>query len=465
MSRSMWLTDGSRYDAALDHCRRDRFLSYHWGPTSYGIAKRAQSIPLSTGISYHDILAPVLEHVRQKDTLPPDSVVRDACAAGTTAYRGLIEARGLTGLGEDDRLDEIIAEQEYLIQGLVWAFTLTTLPWIHEHSRVVEVEQEAVSVLGCTCGLGDQIGTLEEHEARDCQGVGWQTRADFLTEYRARPGVHALWDFKGSAYGGYAEDWETKRLFAMPALEMRSRGIEASEAWVVELLKGRREGRDYDYTTKAKSGPLVQNTSLCYWYRREGNPPLDAPDWQEQYDYVDAEGKNRRLGANYRKTGLWTIAQDMPEIAQSGLSIPEFAAKFVSKERLGKHVSVIGPLQIHPVILSELPEEILAEETRWQGIVWQLWDVLQNEAGGEWTHPAYQSTLNQLVPRNFSGCRRFGKRYECDKADICHQREGWQTPLESGNYVFRAPHHAAEAQQMVARGIVTEPALSEQEER
>lgn len=458
----MWLSDGSRYDCGLDHCRRDRFLSYHAGPTGYGIAKRAQSIPLSTGISYHEILAPVLDHVRQHDQLPPDSVVRAACAAGTTAYRGLVEARGLTGLGEDDRLEEIITEQEYLIQGLVWAFTLTTLPWIHEQCRVLEVEQEAVSVLGCSCGLGDQIGTLAEHEARDCQGVGWQTRADFLTEYRARPGVYALWDFKGSAYGGYAEDWETKRLFAMPAIDIKARlGYEVSEAWVVELLKGKRQGRDYDYSTKTQSGPQIQNSTLCYWYRREGNPPLDAPDWQEQYEYQDAEGKNRRLGNNYRKAGLWTIGQDMPEILQSGVSIPEFAAKFLPKERLGRHVSVIGPLQIHPIILSELPEEILHEEQRWQGVVWELWDVLQNEAGGDWTHSAYQSALNRLVPRNFNGCRRYGKRHECAMADICHQREGWQRPLESGNYVYRAPHHAAEAAQLVARGIVTEPALAE----
>lgn len=460
MSSTLWLSDGSRYDAGLDHCRRERFLGYHFGPTGYGIAKRAQSIPLSTGISYHDILAPVLTYVATHDQLPPDPVVREACASGTAAYRALVEARGLANLDEGERLEEILTEQEYLIQGLVWAFTLTTLPWIFEHSRVVEVEQEGVSVFGCTCGLGDQIGTVQEHEARDCQGVGWQTRADFLTEYRARPGVYALWDFKGN--GGYAEDWETKRLFAMPAIDIKARlGVEVSEAFVVELLKGRREGRDYDPSTKSKSGPLMQNTTLCYWYRREGNPPLDAPDWQEQYEWQDEEGKNRRLGNNYRKTGLWEIAKDMPEIAQAGVSIPEFAAKFVSKERLGKHVGVIGPLQIHPIILQQLPEEILGEEQRWQAVVWELYDILTNEAGGDWTHQAYQSALNRLVPRNFNGCRRYGKRHECWAADICHQREGWRDPLGSGSYVFRAPHHQAEREQMAARGITVNAALVE----
>ena len=465
MSTVLWLTDRSRYDTGLDGCPRERFLGYHFGPAGYGIARRAQSIPLSTGISYHEVLAPVLAYAREHDTLPPDTVVREACAIGTTAYRQLVEARGLAGLDEGQRLEDVIAEQECLIQGLVWAFALTTLPWILSHSRVIEVEREDGLVLGCTCGLGDSIGEIPEHEARDCQGIGWQSRADFVTEYRDRPGVLAIWDFKGSAYGGYAEDWETKIQFGMTAKKVAERhGLPVAEAWIVELLKGRREGRDYDYQTKTKSGPLIQNTTLCYWYRREGNPPLEPPDWQEQYEWQDEDGKNRRLGNNYRKTGLWTIVDDMPEIAQAGVNVPEFAAKFIPTERLGRHVAVVGPLQIHPIIAQELPEEILHEERRWQAICWELYDVLANEAGGDWTHESYQAALRRLVPRNFSRCRRYGKRHECAMATICHQREGWRDPLGSGAYVMRVPHHQAELEQVRARGLEPPVGLAEEEE-
>jgi hypothetical protein len=467
MSTLLWLTDRSRYEAGLDGCPRERFLGYHFGPFGYGIARRAQSIPLSTGIAYHDLLAPVLRHVAQTDELPPDEVIRAACAAGITAYRELVEVRGLAGLDEGERLDEIIAEQETLIQGLVWAFSLTTLPWIHSHSKVLEVEREGLVVLGCTCGLGDRIGDQVDHEARDCAGVGWQSRADFVTEYRDRPDVVAMWDFKGSAYGGFADDWETKIQFTMTALDIQERlGKPVSEAWIVELLKGRREGRDYDPATKSRSGPMIQNSGLCYWYRREGNPPMDQPDWQEQYEWVGEDGKGHRLGNNYRKAGLWTIAEDMPELRQAGISIPEFAAKFIPVERLGRHVSVVGPLQIHQIMLGQLSEEILAEERRWQGVVWELYDVLQNEAQGDWTSEAYQAALRRLVPRNFSRCRRFGKRYECQMATICHEREGWKDPLGVGGYVHRAAHHEPERAQQVARGLVVEPGLSEgQEER
>lgn len=465
MPTTLWLTDRSRVDCGLDHCRRDRFLSYHFGPAGYGIAKRAQSIPLAGGISYHDGLGQVLSYVQQHDTLPPDAVVREACALSTAAYRKLIEARGLQNLVEGERLDQIIAEQEMLIQGLIWAFALTTLPWIHEQGRILEVEQEGLSVLGCSCGLGDRIGTLEEHEARDCQGIGFQFRPDFILEYRARPGTLSYWEFKGASTGGYGEDWETKMQFATAARGVQDRlGLPITEAWVVELIKGRREGSEYDPATKSRSGPLIQNSSLCYWYRREGNPPMDQPDWQEAYEWQDETGKNRRLGPAYKKAGLWTIVQDMPEIAQAGISIAEFAAKFIPRERLGRHVQVIGPLQVHPVIFAEIDQEILAEERRWQAICWELYDTLTGEAGGDWTHPSYQAKLQELVPRNFSGCRRYGKRYECDKADLCHYREGWMDPIGSGNYVLRVPHHEPELTQMKARGLDPQVGLSEEGE-
>lgn len=462
---TLWLTDRSRYDAGLDHCRRARFLNYHWGPSGYGIAKRAQSIPLSTGISYHDGLAHVLEHVLAHDTLPPDPVVREACARATGAYRKVVEARGLQQLAEGERVDTIIAEQETLIEGLVWAFALTTLPWIHEQGRILHVEQEELLVLGCTCGLGDRIGMLEDHQGRDCQGIGLQSRPDFLTEYRARPGVYASWEFKGAAYAGFGDDWETKIQFALGALSAQERlGVPISEAWVVQLLKGRREGSEYDPQTKQKSGPLMQNTSLCYWYRREGNPPMEAPDWQEQYEWVDEQGKNRRLGNNYRKAGLWTLPQDAPEIKASGVSIAEFAAKLIPKERLGRHVALVGPLQINQVIAGELLEELVAEERRWQETVWQLYDTLTNDAGGDWTHPSYQQALNTLVPRNFSGCRRFGRRYECQFKPLCFYEEGWKDPLGSGAYVHRRPHHTPEVEQQVARGLVVPEGLAEEGE-
>src|SRR5258708_32878206 len=93
MSTTLWLTDRSRYETGVDHCRRDRFLSYHFGSYGYGIAKRAQSIPLSPGSSYHDGPAHVLDYVKAHDQLPPDTVVREARATAVGAYRAPIQAR------------------------------------------------------------------------------------------------------------------------------------------------------------------------------------------------------------------------------------------------------------------------------------------------------------------------------------------------------------------------------------
>lgn len=465
MSSIIWLTDRSRYSAGLDHCQRDRFLNFHFGEFGYGIAKKAQSIPLSSGITYHDGLAMVLAHVAATDQLPPDAVIRQACAVAVGKYQALIQLRGLQHLTAEERVDEIMLEQSTLIEGLIWAFCLTTLPWIHAQCRILSVEQEEFYLIGCTCGLGDGVGTLPEHEARDCEGIGWQSKPDFITEYRARPGVLAYWEFKGASYPGDAKQWATRVQFAAGALGAQARLEQPiAEAWVIELLKGRRQGADYDYLLKKASGPLIQNTTLCYWYRREGNPPLEAPDWQEQYEWKDEEGKGHRLGKNYQKRGLWRVGEDIPEIAQSGISVVEFCAKYIPRERLGRHVAVLGPLDINQVLLSELTEEIAAEEARWKSVVWELYEVLEGDAGGDWTDPAYQAALRRLVPRNFDGCQRYGYRYGCAYIPICFAHEGWGDPVGSGQYVPRRPHHLPELQQLEVRGLLPEAGWEDEPE-
>lgn len=463
MASVLWLTDTSRYIDGLERCPRLRFLRNHWGPYGYGMRKKAQSIPLSTGRSYHQALATILEHVKATDQLPPDALVREAAAAAVRDYQALVSKRGLQNLAEGERLDDIIAEQSMLIEGLVWAFALTTLPWLHEHSRILEVEREEILILGCTCGLGP-AGELADHETRDCEGVGWQSRPDVITEYRARPGVYAYWEFKGGAYPGRPADWETKIQFAAGALGAQARlEIPIAEAWVIELLKGRREGSEWDPETRSKSGPLMQNSTLCYWYRQPANPPLTEADWREQYEWFGEDGKNHKLGKSYQKTGLWRITEDLPELTASGIRVAEAAAKFIPRERLGRHVNIIGPLIINATLTSELTEELLAEETKWKAIVWELYDILEHEAGGDWTAPAYQAALRRLVPRSWS-CRRYGERHGCEMIPICFSHEGWRDPLGSGVYLPRRPHHQAELEQLAARGLEPEDGWEDEEE-
>lgn len=461
MATTIWLTDRSRYELALDRCQRARYLNTSWGPSGYGIARKAHSIPLAAGTYYHEGLAVVAKYVCDTDELPPDSVVRNACTLATDAYKQVVKARGMAGLDEGQRLETVVAEQCCLIEGLIWAFTLSVLPWIHEQATIIQVERDDVTVLGCTCGLGDFIGTLEEHEARDCEGIGFQYRLDFLTDYRARPGVLAYWEFKGTAATGERFDtqWETSPQFALGAMmEAKRRETHIQEAWVIGLIKGRREGDTYNPETKKREGDLRQQSPLCYGWQKPANPPFEEEDWQAEYEYRDEMGKNHRLGKAYQKQGVWTFAG---VLADSPVSPSEFWCKWMPSGALAKQIALVGPLQVSEVISGEIIEEIIGEEQRWKGIVWELHQALE-ECEYDWTAPGYQAALRRLVQRSWS-CRRFGKRYECQFAGICFEREGWQDPLAGEQFIVRRPHHAAELQQMTDRGLTPPEGWAEDE--
>lgn len=458
---TIWLTDRSRIETGLDRCQRARFLNYHWGPSGYGVMRKAESIPLAAGIHYHGALAHLLEYVHHYDALPPDTVVRDGIRLAHQAYDQVITARGLAGLDQGQRLEDVVREQKTLIEGFVWAYRLSLLPWIHEQARVISVEHEDAKVIGCTCGLGDFVGTIAEHEARGCEGIGFQYRLDLLTEYRQRPGVVSYWEFKGTGQTGERWDtqWETMPQFPLGALMEQDRiGHPIHEAWVVGLIKGRREGDTYNPETKRREGELRQQSVLCYGYKKPANPPLEEEDWQAEYEYRDEFGKGHRLGKAYQKTGIWELAPLMAASPLVGLqnfgdvSPSEFWCKWMPQEVLAKQIALVGPLQVSQVLLHDIVEEVVAEEQRWKGILWELYQAL--EAGGfDWTGPTYQAALRRLVPRNFTACRRYGKRHQCQFVPECFYHEGWQDPLGSGQFIVRRPHHAAELNQLISRGL------------
>ncbi len=460
MSSIIQLTDRSRFEVGLDRCQRLRLLQYHWGPSGYGIARKAASIPLATGTYYHVGLAAVLTYVQQHDALPPDEAVREAVREACDAYRRVVAVRGLADEGQ--RLDTVVAEQCALIEGFIWSFSLSLLPWLHEQCRMVSVEHDDAKVLGCTCGLGDLIGGLEDHEARDCEGVGFQFRLDLITEYRTRPGVLAYWEFKGTSQTGERFDtqWETSPQFALGAvMEQERLGAPIAEAYVIGLIKGRREGDAYNPETKRREGDLRQQSVLCYGYYKPANPPMEQEDWQAEYESKDEWGKGHRLPKAYQKRGVWELGQSVP--LAEGVTPSEAWCKSMPRELLAKQIQLIGPLQISQVLSHDILEELVAEETRWKGILYELYEALEASAW-DWTAAPYQAALRRLVPRSWS-CRRFGKRYQCSMVAICFQHEGWESPLEHG-FIQRRPHHSAELAQVTARGLLPPEGWAEDEE-
>lgn len=90
---------------------------------------------------------------------------------------------------------------------------------------------------------------------------------------------------------------KTKIQFSAGALGASARlGLPIQEAWVVGLIKGRREGDTYNPETKRREGNPRQQSVLCYGWKKPGNPRWRLRDWQVSYDYVGEDGKNHRLG-------------------------------------------------------------------------------------------------------------------------------------------------------------------------
>jgi hypothetical protein len=452
------LTDRTRYINGLEFCPRSRFLSTAFGPSGYGLARKAQSIPLATGTLYHVSIGEVNAWVMAHDQLPPDAVVREAIAKAEAQYDRVVEIRGL--VDEGHRLEEVAREQKALIAGLTWSYVLSLLPWLHEQARLISVEHDDAKVLACTCGLGDLIGGLADHEARDCEGVGFQFRLDLVTEYRSRPGVLAYWEFKGTGTTGerFESQWETSPQFPLGAvMEQERLGAPVAEAWVIGLIKGRREGDTWNPEARKREGDLRQQSVLCYGYHKPANPPLEQEDWAPQWEYYDDFGKRHTLGKGYTKRGVWTL--DLPE--GSVASPSEAWCKTLPPELLAKQIMLIGPLQVSPVLSQGVIEELVGEELRWRANLWTLHEVLEAN-GYDWTCEAYQAELRRLIPRSWA-CRRYGKRHQCSYVPICFEHEGWKDPLNNG-FIPRRPHHSAERTQLEARGLLPPEGWAEDEE-
>lgn len=448
----LWLTDRSRYEEGLGRCLYARYLRYHY--LGSGIQLLGESLPLLTGTLVHQPITTLLQGVKSLDKLPRDSVVQAAVLAAQEAYRQKVSDRGLL-LGSGEDLDLVVREEELVLEGLTWAFVLTFLPWFHEHYRILAVEEEETYVVGCTCGLGEGIGEVEQHEARGCTGICWQSRPDILTEARVAHGQHAYWELKtvGMPNQAWVDEWETKIQFALGICGAERRhAIRIQENYVIGLVTGsRRASGPKDFETGNYTGPKHRDSPLAQAYWKADNPPVEPSDIAAVYQWVDEEGRNRRLGPKYQRTPLAVLEKTQgPLIA--GLPYGEAWAKWIPRTVLAQQMRLIGPLNRQDVIIAQAWEEVAAHEHFWQ---WALAEIANPESG-------YYQKPHLLFPRSWQ-CRRYGADYECVMARICFQREGWEDPLGSGRYGRRTPHHQRELDQFVTQGWVDPQSVSREE--
>lgn len=457
---TLWLTDRSRYKTKTGRCARQGYLGYHWGPTGYGITSKSDSLPLATGIYAHEGSARFGQILLQHDRLPTLDETRGIIAETCADYVTRVKARGFLGILGGEHTEETITEQRALISGMLWALRLKFLPWLHQAYRILSVEQERLHSLTCTCGAGPL--PLTEHNARGCQGKVLMLRNDVLAQRRGATTL-AYFEMKTTGWESeaWADQWESDPQLGLGTLDVaQTFGAEVTELFIIGLQKGARKRDKNDPTGRRK-----QQSSLCYGYRRPGNPPMVADDWLPSYEWIDDNGELKRKTRAHDRAGIWEIANGdyVPWIAYSQqdpqLTPEEFWVRMLPKSVIEKICFLLGPMNRQDHQIASTRAGMIGEEDRWQTVLWDLYEAQQRSP---WASPEFQALLDSRIPQSWN-CRPFGRDHQCEFYGICHKEEGWQDPIGSGLYVPRRPHHQAELDQAIARGLLPADAQEAEE--
>lgn len=461
---TLWLTDRTRSKTGLGRCRRKRYLSAHFGPTGYGITQRSESLPLATGLAVHEGVEGFAQILMRDDRLPTAEETRAIVRESQQRYRAKVEAKGFAGILAGPVTDEIIKEQATLISGLIWAIGIKFMPWLHQNYRVLSAEQEQLHFLSCTCGAGPLDAA--EHIRRGCQGRVLMLRRDMLAQRRGASTL-AYFEFKTTGWesDAWSEQWETDPQLALGTLDVdKLFGAEVTELYIVGVNKGRRMKDRYEDSDPNQR--KKQQSPLVYGYCRPANPPVMPDDWLPSYEWIDANGETKRKSRAHRRRGVWELGEsDWPtwlayHRENPEMSPEEFWVRMLPESLLDKVCFLIGPMNRQDVQLASLRESMDFDEEQWQTILWALYEAQQTHP---WASPGFQKALDRLVPCAWT-CRPFGKEHQCEFVPVCHREQGWEDPLGSGRFVPRRPHHAAELEQAIARGLLVEQTEDAQDE-
>jgi len=453
------LVDRSRILDQWSWCSRRRYLQYHSGPLGYGIRPKRKAIPLATGLYIHAAIADLLTLNKDDDR----AGAREIIAKQLKRYREAVKA-GFQGIAEQSpEYDFLEDEQASLIEGLFWGFRRVVLPVLRARFNLLAIEREEGMVVDCTCGLGEGVGELPDHEARDCEGTAVMSRPDLLVEDKVSGEVGNL-DFKTSGdclAVNFPDQFEDNVQLVLGSLGAEKRlGREISHCYILGLNKGWRvKSKLPEDFGRVKTGPRKQESVFCYAWKREANPPNWAEDWRWSFEYEEvhaATGEMKRhtlKGKGYDKAPIWTLQA----AAMEGMSALEYWVEWLPEDVVAGEFRLLGPIPMPRHLGKDVLEAITHEERRNRERLWEVYEAI--EAHG-WTSAEVQSALNQHFPQSWD-CKRYGGH--CPMLKICKRDVGWEDPIGSGDYILRRPHHQPEVAQMLARGIEPPPEEWEEE--
>jgi hypothetical protein len=335
------------------------------------------------------------------------------------------------------------------------------------------VEEEDVLVLGCDCGLGDEVGLYTEHEDQGCGGIGVQTRGDAYLRSRSTAELVVFdWKSDGNVHRyNWTEQFRTSLQMALQTIsgerifgESINGGVQ-----IAGLHKGWRSSEktlqdDGSWAEDPNAKTKYQQSPFCYAWKKPANPPLEPEEWRFSYWYQEWSDKLGKMigrnlkGKGFYKASLW--GAELPDKPPSYTTIEWVVENYMEDEQLAKQVKLTPPLFPSESMKAAIKWAVLADETRVRDAAWDLWEALEG-VEGDWASPEFQARLDEKFPQSWD-CMRYNT--VCQFASICDREQGWQDPLGSGKYENRRPNHEPELQQAISRGADLPPEQDDEAE-
>jgi hypothetical protein len=478
-------------------CDYKGFLKYFF--EGYGLDSEKQSLDLLIGSVTHRGRQYLLEHCRvhHTDGNFDAQCIDEAVASAYELWNAELSKRELwLHRGEENRLGEIIAEQECLFEGLIRAWAARRLPEILDEYIILEVEQEEVfenfSAFVTWLGKADAMflrksdgavildsfktastfpEVTERNILHDMQGISeWVAAEDRLERY---------WkDIKGFMFqDSMTLDLANKS--SLPKWMQIKLALDEEAAikyfmWLAKLssppkihgvqydfgLKGQRKKENY----KDPSLPYLQNSFLCHPYKKDSLVIFTGSGFSQGTDeYRWCNKKQGPMGKGWNKINIWEDigTKTWVEMLATGQVQPEEGDPFlVQFDEKGKIVS--GVLHTPPMVVRNEFEksEWLISTRFYSERLFEYKEMLQSisvEAFGDSPEliKEYEQTLWQLFPKNTLSCHDFyGK--DCEFVVHCHEMMGLQELEQSGYFSRRIPHHDDEKEMFIEKGYIAD---------
>jgi len=435
---TIYFSDRSRF-LEFQKCPTSRYLAYSWGGT--GLRRVRATIPLVTGSAVHAGMASLLNQILKLGDVPgvwAHVDVDGAVAAALEEYELELIGRGLdVELGEDAQW--VTDEQRALIEGLVRAYAVapTGLQALLEQYRVLEVEREDVWEGFTHAGL-----------AEDGARIDFQARADGLLQERGSADLYVL-SFKTASSFDYRQEASNRHdVQGLSEAAVIERGLRATDPdarimgiQMVYLIKGQR-------TQGEEGGRYVTQSSLIHPWRKEGITEAEYA-WRYKWAGPDVwpdSGKLRghTLGKGWTRVDIWNDVgvKSWVDMLASGTVQSELGDPFDGI------VNMPLPYFRQDRDVQDWIEQAQNQEARVIQDHQALEGVRVNQS------ELMRSVVNALAP---------GYRRSCDWPSKCQFQEVcfgdssmFTSPLSTGLYEIRRPHHDAEAAAFRAKSEVVE---------